>query len=305
MLVPPYLEARHSELRPKSYSEVKRYLERSWVRLHATPIDAVMRKNVVSVVDEVVRASGKVAADRARMALSGLFAWAIDSGYLDNNPTLNIRSRAQNVSRNRVLSENELATVWNACNGDDDFSRIVRLLILTGQRRAEIGDLAWTEIDFDKRQIDLPEVRTKNHRAHIVPLSDEALQILQAIPNHPERDLVFGTGAGGFSGWSKAKGELNAKLALTEGLKPMASWTLHDIRRSVVTHLNESAFAPPHVVEAIANHVSGHQGGVAGVYNKALYLPERRHGLALWGAHIAALVEGRASKVVPLRAATK
>ena len=66
--------------------------------------------------------------------------------------------------------------------GDDDYSRIVRLLILTGQRRAEIGDLAWPEIDFDKRQIELPEHRTKNRRPHIVPLSEQALAILEAVP---------------------------------------------------------------------------------------------------------------------------
>ena len=112
---------------------------------------------------------------------------------------------------------------------------------------------------------------------------------------------MFGFRAG-FSGWSTSKSELNAKLAQSLGLKPMAAWTLHDIRRSVVTHLHELGFAPPHVVEAIVNHVSGHQGGVAGVYNKAQYLPERRQALALWGAHIAAAVAGRTSKVLPMRA---
>ena len=82
----------------------------------------------------------------------------------------------------------------------------------------------------------------------------------------------------------------------------MAPFTLHDIRRSVVTHLHERGFAPPHVVEAIVNHVSGHQGGVAGVYNKAQYLPERRQALALWGAYVEAIAQGRASNVVPMRA---
>ena len=151
------------------------------------------------------RRAARSAADRARTALSGLFGWAIDRGYLDNNPTLNIRARAQSGARDRVLSEAELAAVWNACDGDDDFSRIVRLLILTGQRRAEIGDLAWPEIDLEKRQIELPETRTKNGSSHIVPLSDEALAILAAIPARHGRDLVFGSGVGGFSGWSKAK----------------------------------------------------------------------------------------------------
>jgi integrase len=308
-VVPRYLEAREGELRPKSYSEARRYLERAWLPLHKHHIDGITRQNVVAIVDDLERASGKVSADRARTTLSGLFGWAIDRGYLDSNPTLNIRARAQNGARARVLSEPELAAVWNACDESDDFSRIVRLLILTGQRRAEIGDLAWPEIDLEKRQIELPETRTKNGRSHIVPLSGEALVILAAIPMRDGRDLVFGNGAGGFSGWSKAKAELDARMAKIRaqaahksGSKSMPPFTLHDIRRSVVTHLHELGFAPPHVVESLVNHISGHQGGVAGVYNKAQYLHERRQALAHWGAHVAALVEGCKSKIVPIRA---
>ena len=302
MVVPKYLAARKGELRPKSFIETQRYLERTWLPLHAQHISAITRQHIVSIIDDAEVQSGKVAADRARVALSGLFGWAIDRGYLDANPTLNIRARAQSGARERVLSEAELAAVWSACDGDDDFGRIVRLLILTGQRRAEIGDLSWPEIVLERQQIELSEVRTKNGRGHVVPLSTEALEVLHAMPRRPDRALVFGTGVGGFSGWSKAKGELDLKLASTSGVKPMAAWTLHDIRRSVVTHLHERGFAPPHVVEAIVNHISGHQGGVAGVYNKAQYLPERRQALALWGAHVAALVEGRANNIVLMRA---
>ena len=253
-------------------------------------MSTVTRQQIVSVVDNVEAQSGRVSADRARVTLSGLFSWAIDRGYLDSNPTLNIRARAQGGARERVLSEVELAAVWSACDEDDDFSRIVRLLILTGQRRAEIGDLAWPEVNLDKQQIELPEARTKNGRGHVVPLSNEALEVLQAIPRRPDRALIFGAGVGGFSGWSKAKGDLNLKLA-SSSVKPMAAWTLHDIRRSVVTHLHERGFAPPHVVEAMQVQPchSGHQGGVAGVYNKAQYLTERRQALVLWGAHIAGI----------------
>jgi integrase len=305
-VVPRYLAARENELRPKSYAEARRYLERTWQPLHRHEIGAITRQHIVGVVDDAEAESGKVAADRARTALSSLFGWAIDRVYLDANPTLNIRARAQNGTRERVLSEAELAAVWNACAGGDDFGRIVRLLILTGQRRGEIGDLAWPEVDLDKRQIELPEMRTKNGRAHIVPLSNDALDVLRAVPRRLDRDLIFGVGAGGFSGWSKAKTELNDRIAAARAeageKKPMPAWTLHDIRRSVVTHLHERGFAPPHVVEAIVNHVSGHQGGVAGVYNKAQYLPERRQALVFWGAHVAAIGDGRASNVVPMRA---
>lgn len=292
-VVPKYLAARENELRPKSHTEATRYLERAWQPLHALPIDAITRQNVVSIVDDLERTSGKVAADRARTALSGLYGWAIDRGHLDVNPTLNVRARAQGGGRDRVLSEGELTEIWKACL-DDDHGRIVRLLILTGQRRAEIGDLAQSEIDRDKRQIELSERRTKNGRAHIIPLSDEALAILPAQAQ--SRELIFGIGAGGFGGFSKAKAELDARIATarkTAGVKkPMPAWVLHDLRRSFVTHISERGFAQPHVVEAIVNHVSGAKAGVAGIYNRASYLTEKRQALELWSAHIAALVKG-------------
>jgi len=303
-LVPKYLDARKDELRPNSLREVKRYLKRAWEPLHLHPIDAITRQNVVGVVDDLARDSGKVAADRARMALSGLFGWAIDRGYLDSNPTLNVRARAQNKSRERVLTEAELIEVWHACL-DDDYGRILRLLILTGQRRSELGDLTRPEISFEKRQIDLLENRTKNGRPHIVPLSDEALTILREAPRRESRDFVFGIGSGGFSGWSKAKSELDARIAEARrvaGIKQaMQRWTLHDLRRSFVTHVSERGIAPPHVVEAIVNHVSGSKAGVAGVYNRAAYAAEKRQALELWGAHVAALVAGTTSNVVSMR----
>jgi integrase len=307
-LVPKYLAAREHELRPRSHSEATRYLERAWQPLHALPIDAITRQNVVGIVDDVEQASGRVSADRARVTLSGLFGWAIDRGYLDTNPTMNVRARAQGSARERVLSEAELLEVWKACEASGEFGAIVRLLTLTGQRRAEIGDLAWSEIDLDKRQIELPERRTKNGRPHVVPLSDEAVAILESVPHGVGRDLVFGRGAGGFGGWSKSKAELDAAIAGARAKtahkaqgKPMEPWVLHDLRRSFVTHVSERGIAQPHVVEAIVNHISGTKAGVAGVYNRASYLVEKRQALELWGAHVTALVAGRAGKVVPLR----
>ena len=191
--------------------------------------------------------------------------------------------------------------MWKAC-GADDHSQIVKLLILTGQRRTEIGDLAWTEIDEHKRQIQLPEHRTKNGRQHLIPLGDHALAIFKNIPRREGRDTVFGASAGGFGGWSKAKTGLDRRIADATGkhANRMPAWTLHDLRRSFVTHVSEHGFAAPHVVEAIVNHVSGAKAGVAGVYNRASYLTEKRRALELWGSHVTALVEGRTRNVVSL-----
>jgi integrase len=301
-LVVDYLAQREPKLRPRYFSEIKRQLEKDWQSLHGLGVELITRELVVGVVDAIASAQGDVAADRARSALSGFFGWAIERNYCDSNPTLDISPRAESGGRDRVLSEAELVEVWQA-SGEDDYGRIVRLLMLTGQRRLEIGDLAWLEIDTEKYQIDLPAERTKNHRPHIVPLSDPALALLPT--RRQGRDLVFGRGDGGFSGWSKAKGELDGRIAdarKAAGIeKPMAPWRLHDLRRSFVTHINDRGFAPPHVVEAIVNHISGHLAGVAGVYNKAQYLAERRQALDLWSAHVVALVEGRDCNVVPLR----
>ena len=140
---------------------------------------------------------------------------------------------------------------------DDDFGRIVRLLILTVQRRSEIADLANSEIDAAERQIKLPGHRTKNGREHVVPLSDLVWEFLESVDRREGRELLFGRGARGFGGWSKSKGELDERLAENRrraGIeKAMPPWTSHDLRRSGSTHLHERGFAFPHVVEAIIN----------------------------------------------------
>jgi integrase len=293
MLVEKYLREREPKLRPRYFAEIKRQLERDWKPLHPQSVESIGRQVVIGVIDEIALGQGDTAADRARVALSGFYGWAIERGYCEANPTLNISPRAETGARDRALTGAELVEVWRG-SGEDDYGYIVKLLILTGQRRREIGDLEWTEIDLSKRQIELPAQRVKNARPHLVPLGEQAMSILGGIERIDGRELVFGRGVGGFSGWSKAKAELDERIASARkaagNKKPMAPWVLHDLRRSFVTHLNENKFALPHVIEAIVNHVSGHLAGVAGVYNKAAYMAERRAVLELWGAHLMTLL---------------
>ena len=125
-----------------------------------------------------------------------------------------------------------------------------------------------------------------------MPLSDAALALLPV--RREDRELLFGRRDGGFSGWSKAKAELDARIAAARKAsgdrKPMPPWVLHDLRRSFVTHVSQLGFAPPHVVEAIVNHVSGHRSGVAGVYNRANYGVEKRAALDAWGERLTAMM---------------
>lgn len=155
--------------------------------------------------------------------------------------------------------------------GDTPFGRILKSLMLTGQRRQEIGSLEWA--------IELPGRRTKNKRPHIVPLSAPALALLGDGP--AGHKFVFGK----FSDWTRAKTDLDKRIAERRG-KPLDPWRLHDLRRSFTTHIRDNGFALPHVAEAILNHVSGFKSGVAGVYGRSTCLPERRETLEQWGKYL-------------------
>ena len=207
-------------MRPSTYSEWNRYLSRYWQSLHALSLEAVTRRHIVAQLDIIAAEHGKVSADRARTALSAFFAWLIDGGYLDMSPVVHIKRRNTNGSRERVLSEAELAAIWRCVDGESDYGRIIRLLILTAQRREEIAGLRWNEINIDKRQIDLPGTRTKNKRPHIVPLSTAAIAIIETTPRRLGRDLLFGEGEGSYSGWSQSKGRLEFPVGC---LRPQTS----------------------------------------------------------------------------------
>jgi integrase len=214
-------------------------------------------------------------------------------GLCEANPVIGTNDPDPQTSRDRVLSDAELAAIWNNC-GDDDFGRAVKLLMLTGCRRDEIGSLRWSEINLDAGTITISAARTKNGRAHTLALPGMALDIIRTISRRGDRDFIFGTSGGGFSRWSAHT------AALRQRLGEMKPWWLHDLRRSTATGMAEIGIQP-HIIEAVLNHVSGHKGGVAGIYNRAAYAEPMRVALQRWADHIAGLLDGRANNVVPLR----
>lgn len=307
--------AEHVETRqrPRSQVETKRHLLKHWRPLHGLPLAQVDRRLISDRLGRLALESGPIAANRARSALAALFSWAMRHGLAEANPVVGAIRPGEERSRERVLSLAEVAEVWRAC-GDDDYGRIVRLLILTGQRREEVAAMCWPEVDPDRALWSIPGGRTKNGRPHEVPLSDSAVRLLREVPRRDGRDLLFGQSSGPFRGWGRAKTRLEARMlaarrhaAAHAGVEPAAvtvppHWTLHDIRRSVVTHMNELG-VQPHVVEAVVNHLSGPaRAGVAGVYNRATYLPEKAAALARWADRLAEEIEGNERKVIPLRA---
>lgn len=298
-----YLAGAKKRQRPRTYSETERYLLTIWKPLHSVSVFKITRRQVATRVAEIAAEAGAVSAARARTALSTMFNWAIREGLdIPANPVLGSNRPEQPVSRDRVLTDAELAEIWAAC-GDDDYGRIVRLLILTAQRRDEVGGMRWPELDTAAGTWTLPGNRTKNHREHVLPLVPPALALLPARRN--DRDHVFGDGprrdgdqSRGFSGWSKSKAALDTRILAARkkadpDAKPLPAWTIHDIRRSAATGMADRLGVLPHIVEAILNHVSGHRAGVAGIYNRALYSAEMRDALKRWADHVANVTKPR------------
>jgi integrase len=276
-----------TRLKPGTLTDVERYLRRHWGPLSSLPVGKITRADVAARLACIAEQNGRFAANRARAALGSLYAWAIAEGLTDANPVVGTRKAVDEIARDRVLTDEELRLIWRHA-GEGDFGAIIRLLILTGQRREEVAAVAWEELDLEGATWRISGERTKNARAHEVMLSQPALEILGARSRCDERTLVFGL-RGPFSGWSKAKASLDARMS-TELAAP-ASWRLHDIRRTVATRLADLGVLP-HVVEAVLNHASGHNAGVAGVYNRSSYAAERSAALTLWASHVMALVEG-------------
>jgi integrase len=290
-----YLARRRGQIRDSSLREVERHLQRNLAPLHSVPVDKLDRRTIAAQLARLTMEAGPIQANRTRASCAKFLNWCLAEGLTENNPAMHTNKNAEK-SRDRVLSDKELKAIWKALP-ENDYGAIVRLLILTGQRAAEIAGLRWSEIDFDRNVIVLPGNRTKNHRSHIVPLSKPARAILEARLQHNGRDLVFGIGERGFSGWSKSKARLDDALAVAP------PFVIHDIRRSAATHMAELGIQP-HVIEAVLNHVSGSKSGVAGIYNRAAYETEKATALSRWAEHVAAIVEGRKNNVRPLRGAS-
>jgi integrase len=190
----------------------------------------------------------------------------------------------------RALDDDELVDVWLACR-ENDYDRIVKLLILTGQRRQEVAGMADSEIDLPRRLWALPGERTKNRRDHTVPLSDAALAVIASQPRRVDRDLLFGDGGGAFSGWSKCKDRLDTYIAAARrerGKPPMKKWVVHDLRRTVRTGLGRLN-VPPHICEAVINHLPS---TLIQTYDRNTYEREKRRALDAWAQYVSKLAEG-------------
>ena len=267
-------------------------------------LDQITRKEVAARLNFLatvgITKPSAVVAQSARMSLLDLFRLAVAEGHIEVNPVsgtdqpMGPKKAAklkQQQGRERILSNDELVALWRA-SGDDDYGRITRLAILLGGCRQEIGGMRWSEIGDDGVWT-LPATRAKNGKALVLPLPPAALEIIRSVPRHEDRDHVFGgRSVDGFTSWSAAKRALDARL-------PITPWVFHDLRRTLITGMEEELLLDDRVIKAIVNHAKEHNI-TNKHYNRAKHLQRAGEALRRWADYVTGLVSG---KVVSLRAA--
>ena len=265
------------------------------------PAAGITKQDVRDSLDATVKARGPYAANHLHAAGHACWKFAIGRGDLEVNPWASVPKPAKAVARDRVLTDAEIAAVWQATEGmARTWRSMIRLLILTAQRRSEVAGMAWAELDLDNVTWVIPRERAKNGVSHLVPLSAAAIEIIRDQPREKGGVFVFRSrGETSPSGFSKMKARLDK--ALGDGVAP---WVLHDLRRTAATGLQRLSVMPV-VIEAALNHVSGTRSGIVGIYQRHQYEEERRDALNRWAAHVIGLVKEAEIERAPAKAIVK
>jgi integrase len=241
-------------------------------------IAEVSKRDIIALLDRVRGRGSPIMANRVLAAIRKFFNWCVSRGILERSPCEGIAAPAREQARHRTLNDDELAGVLDAARQMPfPFGGIVWFLSLTGQRRDEVGRMRWEHLDLNRQLWVVPGEHAKNLKPHTVHLSSPARSLLEAIPRTGE--LVFSVdGETVFQGYSKTKAKLDE-------LSGVSGWTLHDLRRTVVSGMAALGVAP-HVADKVLNHQSGTISGVAAVYQRHEFMKERQQALELWGEHI-------------------
>jgi integrase len=319
-----YLAQCERDLRPKTVSGYRQLFEHDVLpRWGDRPLSEITKGDILELLqDKAARrdrprkgtnGGSVIQANRLLKRLKTFFSWCADHDLITGDPTAGVRKPGSENARDRVLTDDEIRAFWAATGSLDakrrdapPFGTLFRLLLLTAQRKSEVTGMRWSEIREDVWHI--PGSRTKNGKPHFVHLSDMACEVLNALPRIEGRDLIFsGNGVSVTSGFGRAK--LRLDKLMVEALRDEAGsdqielppFVIHDLRRTATTGMARLGIAP-HVADRVLNHTAGTIRGVAAVYNRFEYLPERKAALDAWGRFVEGLVRpGAAKNVVPMR----
>ena len=268
----------------RSTREISRLLRREIIPSWGTrSVHEIGKRQVIDLVMEVAARGTPAAANKLLKVVKTFFGWCVGRAILDLSPAKGVAAPARETARDRVLDDKDLTRIIRAARQiGGPYGSIVELLALTGQRREEVAQLTWDEVDLAGRTWTLPASRTKNGKPHIVHLSKPAIAVLLRTPKLGK--FVFSlSGTKPFQSFSAAKRELDKLSGVSE-------WRLHDLRRTCVSGMARLG-VPPHVADKVLNHQSGTISGVAAVYQRHEFLADRKDALERWGAHLAWLLK--------------
>jgi integrase len=278
----------------RDWKETERILTREVRdRWKGRRLSQITRAHVIEMLEEIVDRGSPGAANRIFAHFRKMCRWSVGRGYIERSPCDGLTAPSPERQRDRVLDDAEIKLAWEAFKAVGwPFGHIARLLLLTGARRDEIADMRWDEIDLTGRTLSLPAARTKNKRAHVIPLSGAAMRIIEALPRRGGTQFVFTTtGSTPVSGFSAVKKAIDAHIvaALGDGIKAPERWTFHDLRRTLATNLQKLGVRLE-VTEAVLNHTSLSRGGIEGVYQRHDFADEKRAALEAWTDRLAQIV---------------
>jgi integrase len=271
----------HAKPRNRKWQENERVLNREFVAVFGDrDIREIKRADVLEIMDAAIERGAHYQANRILAYVRRLFNWCVERAIIDVSPINGLKAPTKEVSRERVLSDDEIKAVLRSCSNDVyPFRQYVPLLLATAQRRGELAEMRWSEIDLEAKQWVIPSDRSKNGKAHVVPLSEFAIRYLSEVPRFLDCDYVFTTTRRSpISGFSKALRRLWEATGSSD-------WRFHDLRRTAASGMARERVAP-HVVEKVLNHISGSISGIAAIYNRWGYDPEKRAALVLWGVYL-------------------
>nr|CAD6417575.1 site-specific integrase [Rhizobium sp. Q54] len=294
--------------RPATVTENKRIIEKEVrPRWGEREVVSITRHEIIKALDEIADRAPTMA-NRVLALLSKFFGWCAERDIIPTSPMAKrINPPAPEKTRERILSDDEIRLLWMACEKQGwPFGSLVKLLLLTAQRRNEVANAERNEFQLSGNdQIwTIPKPRTKNGKEHYVPLPAAVLAVIESVPqvktDAKKKYLLTTTGETPISGFSKGKQAIDTEMlaiarqeAVERGEDPDAvkiePWTLHDLRRTAASGMARLG-VPVHVVEAVLNHQSGTIKGVARVYNRYEYAEEKREALASWAGYVTSLV---------------
>lgn len=293
----------------KSGDVVRRELDRFVVKEWGDrDIHSITKRDVIDLLDGIADSGRVVTANRVRAYLNKFLNWAVERDILPLSPATGVKPVAKEASRDRVLTDDEIRWFWQACEAEGfPWGPLGKVLLLTGQRLNEAAQITEGEIRGDLWHLSAD--RTKNGRAHDVPLSDAVQAVLGAVERiEGKPGFIFTT-----TGTTPVSGFFKARAHLAEAMERIAAeergkaveiprWTFHDLRRTAATGMARLGI-PVRVTEAVLNHVSGTGGGIVAVYQRHDYADEKRQALEAWGRFVLSLMQGQPDNVVRLEGA--